>query len=92
MKKKHIVVISIVIILIAIVIGVYKFIEENGKKYEIAKIEQYNYFILKHNNKYGVMDRKGNIVIETNYDEVKIPNPEKDLFICYENKDTKLLN
>ena len=92
MKKKHIVVISIVIILIAIVIGVYKFIEENGKKYEIAKIEQYNYFILKHNNKYGVMDRKGNIVIETNYDEVKIPNPEKDLFICYENKDTKILN
>lgn len=93
MKKKNIVIsIIILIMIIAISIGVYKFIDAEGKKYEITKINQYNYFIVKHNNKYGVIDRSGNNVISADYEEVIIPNPEKDLFICYQNKNSKVLN
>lgn len=85
--------IIIVIILIGVITGVsYYFIEQNAKKYKIAKIEQYNYFVLKQNEKSGVIDRNGNEIIATNYDEVKIPNPEQAVFICYNSNETKVLN
>ena len=57
------------IIVVALIIGVsYYFINKNGKKYEIAKIENYNYFVLKENNLYGVIDGNGNTIIPVNYD------------------------
>ena len=55
-------------------------------------MSQYNYFVLKENEKTGVIDRSGNIVIDSIYDDVKIPNPEKPVFICYSGKNTKVLN
>jgi len=75
------------------IVGIaYYCIVQNSKKYEIAKVEQYNYFVLKQNNLSGVIDRNGNKIIETQYDDVKIPNPEKAVFICYQNDKTKVLN
>lgn len=85
--------IIISIVVIAIIVGVsYYFIHENGKKYEIAKIEQYNYFVLKKDDLEGVIDRSGNIIVEPKYETVKIPNPEKAVFICYESDQIKVLN
>ena len=51
MKRKFIIRnIIILVILIGVITGVsYYFIEQNAKKYEIAKVEQYNYFVLKQN-------------------------------------------
>ena len=93
MKKKNIIIIVIILIL-AVVAGVvgYKITVENGKNYEIAKVNQYNYFVLKQNNTYGVIDRNGNIVIKPQYAEVKIPNPEKNVFICYQQDSITVLN
>lgn len=85
--------IIISIILIAITAGVsYYFIIENGRKYEIAKVEDYNYFVLKQDNLSGVIDKAGNKIIEAEYEEVKIPNPEKAVFICYKEDKIKVLN
>ena len=85
--------IIISIILITIIAGVlYYFIKENGKKYEIAKVQNYNYFVLKQNNLSGVIDKAGNKIIETEYQEVKIPNPEKAVFACYKEDRIKILN
>ena len=43
--------IIISIILITIIAGVsYYFIRENSRKYEVVKVENYNYFVLKQNN------------------------------------------
>lgn len=85
--------IIIVIIVITIIAGIsYYYIYQNSKKYEIAKVEQYNYFVLKQNNLSGVIDRSGDKIIETQYDDVKIPNPEKAIFICYQSEQTKVLN
>ena len=68
--------IILAILLIVIIGGVsYYFIKKNGRKYEIEKVENYNYFVLKQNNLSGVIDKEGNKVIEPNFDEVKIPNP-----------------
>ena len=94
MKRKFIIRnIIILVILIGVITGVsYYFIEQNAKKYEIAKVEQYNYFVLKQNEKSGVIDKNGNKIIETEYEDVKIPNPEQAIFICYKSNEVKVLN
>lgn len=94
MKRNFIIrTVIIVILVVALVIGLsYYFIKESGKKYEIEAISQYNYFVLRTNDEFGVIDRTGNIIIEAKYDDVKIPNPEKAIFVCYEGEKTKILN
>ena len=83
----------IVIIVIAVILVVtYHFIKENSRKYEIAEIKNYEYFILKKNNTYGVIDKNQNIIVEPNYTEVVIPNPEKAVFICYQDEEIIILN
>lgn len=94
MKRKFIirnVIISILLIGIIAFVSYY-FINQNNRKYEITKVEKYNYFVLKQNNLSGVIDRNGNKVIEAKYQDIKIPNPEKALFICYTENEIKVLN
>ena len=93
MKKKNIIIILVAILVI--LIGgfyIYKIVINKGKEYEITKVNQYNYFVLKQNEQYGVIDKKGNVLIDSIYDEIKIPNPEKPVFVCYKSGNTKVLN
>lgn len=94
MKKKNIII--LVVILIAIIIASIYFItqkiQQENRKYEIETITEYKYFVVKEENKYGVIDTQGNKVIEAEYENVKIPNPQKAVFICYEEDTTKVLN
>ena len=94
MKRKFIIRnVIIAVLLIAIIVGIsYYFIRENGRKYEIAQVKEYNYFVLKQETGSGVIDRSGNKIIEAEYDDVKIPNPEKAVFICYKDDDIKVFN
>ena len=94
MKRNFIirnVIIGIIIIAIIAVLSIY-FIGKNAKKYELEKVNSYNYFVLEKDNLLGVIDRNGNIVIEAKYDNVVIPNPEKNLYICYEGENTRVFN
>ena len=93
--KRNFIIRTVILIVILIVLAggmLYYFIKENGKKYEIAKVNEYNYFVLKSGSTSGVIDKSGNLIIESNYDDIKIPNPEKDVFVCYKNGTTKILN
>lgn len=93
MKKRYVIMIIAVLILVAIAaVVVYNIVVENGKNYEIEEVSQYNFFLLKQNDLYGVIDKKGNTIITPEYDEIKIPNPEKGVFICYQGDMTKILN
>lgn len=92
MKKKCIIGIIIIVIAIITAFVVYKVIKENGRNYEIEKVSNYNYFVVMQNNLYGVIDKTGNTIISPKYQEVKIPNPEKAVFVCYEENNTKVLN
>lgn len=48
-----------------------------------AKVSNTNYFTAYLNNKYGVIDEEGLLVIEPSYGEyIVIPNAKKDIFIC----------
>jgi len=93
MKKTNIalILIFILIIITIVIIGIYAIIK-NGKNYEIEQIKEYNYFVLKQNDLYGVIDKKGNIVIQAKYNEVKIPNPQKAVFVCSQEENIKILN
>lgn len=94
MKKKSILILVATIIIVILAISVYFIIRniEKNKEYEVEKISEYKYFVARENSKYGVIDAKGNKIVETKYEDVKIPNPEKAVFICYENDNTKVLN
>jgi len=94
MKKTFRIRIAIITIIVVSIIAfcVYKLMQNNSKKYEIVKVNEYNYFLLKSNNLYGVIDKKGNTIINVQYDDIKIPNPERAIFICYKGQTIKVLN
>ena len=67
----------------------------NDKDYEIEEVRNFLYFKLYENNKYGVIDKKGNILVQPIYDVVEIPNPSKAVFVAYNNgtdSKTEVLN
>lgn len=87
MKKKAIVVLSIIILIIGI-ISIIKYNKNKSKfNYTIEQISEVNYFLLMQNNKYGVINKNGDIVVDPIYDVVEIPNASKPVFICKGNYD-----
>lgn len=92
MKKKYITIIVILIFIAIASIIIYNISTKNDKTNKIEEIKQYNYFVLKQNDLYGVIDKEGNTIIAPEYNEIKIPNPEKGIFICYLEDTTKIFN
>lgn len=95
--NKRIFIISIVVMIVLVIAVTITIIVKKTKnrremlQYEIEEIAEieYKYFILYLNDKYGVMDSKGNIIVETKYDKVVIPNSKKPVFICSNEGDEK---
>lgn len=82
-KKMIIIVILVLCAVIGLITGI---IVGKNKKYalklEEIKEEDVQYYVLQKDNKFGVIDKNGTVVIEPQYDNVKIPNPIMDVFIC----------
>ncbi len=91
MNKKVRWTIIIIVAVIAIVAIAISIINEMEFHYKIEEIKEYNYFILVSNEKYGVIDKNGKVIIEAKYEAVQIPNPSKPIFVCVKqyNQDTK---
>ena len=91
MKKK--ISISIIAILI-IFLSIFTIKKLNLKKYnyEIQQISEYNYYILQKDGQYGIIDSEGKTIIDAKYSNIIIPNPEKDIFVCYNNDKTEIIN
>ena len=87
-------IVTVIILILAAIISaiIYHIVIENGKKYEIEKVKEYNYFILKQNDLYGVINQNGNIIINPQFNEIKIPNPERGVFVCYQGDNTQILD
>ena len=97
MKKKYIIMLVIVLLIIIAVAGwfIYGKIEQSGREYEVEQIatQDYEYFILRQDGNYGVINRAGDSILEPEYTNVIIPNPTKSFFICYdENNNTTVYN
>ncbi len=65
---------------------------EQARDYELLKVSEYNYYPLKVKEKYGVIKKDGTVVIEPIYDEVQIPNQDKDIFILKQNDSYQVFN
>lgn len=81
--KKIVITLIVIVIIIATIVGVVIYKNVNDKEYELEKVDKYSYFRLYKNEKYGVIDSQGNVLIEPIYDVINIPNPSKGVFICY---------
>lgn len=82
-SRKNIVIIGIIIVvIISIILGIYLYKDYQNKQYEVEEIVSYLYYPIYENGKMGVIDTKGNIVVEPVYDTVDIPNPGRAVFIC----------
>ena len=93
MKKVLIRLIIIILIIIGIAVFSVNKINDTKIDYQISEVNSYQYLQYSDNGKYGVIDKQGNIIISAEYEKVVIPNPEKDIFVCYEkNENTKIFN
>lgn len=79
MKKVLAVIIAIVVVIMFVFI--VKGILDRNK--EQGKIISKDYFVVYQNDKWGVIDEDGNIVIDPSYGEmITIPNSKNDVFLC----------
>ncbi len=95
MNKKCIFLICFIAILIIAIIASFKIFSrknEQARDYEILKVSEYKYYPLKVSEKYGVIKKDGTVIIEPIYEEVQIPNQDKEIFIVKENNKYKVLN
>lgn len=92
-SKKNIVIIGIIIVvIISIIIEIYLYKDYQNKQYEVEEVANYLYYPIYENGKIGVIDTKGNIIVDPTYDNVKIPNPGKAVFVCYNEGKTTIKN
>lgn len=83
MKKVFAVIIAILVI-IMFAVTINELLKESPKTNE--KVFSLAYYTIYENEKWGVMDTKGNIIIEPTYEEmIIIPDSTKAVFICMEN-------
>ena len=91
MKKKILIIsgILIVIVVILLIIGIIWYFNDKAKyDFEVEQVTEINYLVLQEDDKYGVIDKYGNIVVEPVYDIIQIPNPSKAIFVCMYDYDT----
>ncbi len=88
--NKKVIFFSIIIIVIISVICVVKNVNKPKLDYNIEVVDSIDYMIFKENNKFGVINKDGEVVIKALYDEIQIPNPSKPLFVCMYNYNTEL--
>ena len=81
LNLKKVFAVILAIIVLAMFIIIIKNALSQGK--DKGKISSVSYFTLYKDNKWGVIDSNGNIVIEPSYSEmIVIPNNKKDIFLC----------
>lgn len=82
-KKVGVAIVIILVLIIGLIFGVHYGVVSK-KKYELETIsyEDYKYFAVYEDEKYGVIDANGSRVIPCIYNDVTIPNPSKAVFIC----------
>lgn len=101
MRKNGLKKVFLLVILLAVVLGiVFAVVNKNSDKgvaLQTINENDVKYYILRVNNKFGVIDKEGNVVVEPKYGDLVIPNPTRDVFLYTEgneinNKNYKAIN
>ena len=89
-KKKVIILIVALIVIVAIIVGITMYFMKRAKYvYDLEQVTHIEYNIINEDDRYGVIDGNGNIIVEPNYDVIQIPNPSKPVFICMSDYSTE---
>ena len=84
--KKVIATIIAFIVIVMIILSLKNLLTGDEKNKEVSSLK--TYISVLENNKWGVIDNKGNIVIDLVHDEmIIIPNKNEDVFVCIYNVD-----
>lgn len=68
------------IVMIMVIVSIVKLVKNHQ---DINQLTATTYFTVLENNKWGVIDNKGNVIIKPSYDEmITIPDNQKAIFIC----------
>lgn len=91
MKKKRLIIVGILIlVIIAIVVSLIIYFSNRAKYvFDVEYVSNIEYSTVRIDDKYGVIDGNGNIVIEPTYNVIQIPNPSKPVFVCMSNYNTE---
>lgn len=91
-KIKIAIIVAIFLISIVIGLGICFYLDYQNKQYEVEEVSSFQYYPVYEKGKMGVIDTSGNILVEPIYEEVKIPNPQKAVFICQDTEKTVIQN
>ena len=81
LNYKKVIAVILVLVVIVMIIFMIKKILSQGK--ETGKITSASYYSLFTENKWGIIDSNGNVIINPSYQEmIKVPNNKKDVFLC----------
>ena len=83
-SKKGLIIFLIISLIIFIFICYNVFSKKDKYNINFEEINQRQYF-LDFDEKYGVINKNGEEIIDTNFDMIQIPNPSKDIFVCMSN-------
>lgn len=84
---------SIIAVIVVIIIGIIIFGLTRSKVVEVIEQDPYEYFPLYSlDGTVGVVDRTGNILINSEYTNIYIPNQAKDVFFCFKDEEYSILN
>lgn len=86
-KRKVFILLMIIVAIIIAIFTVNYFINKAKYDIKIEEVKEINYHIIYEDDKYGVINREGKIIVEPIYDIIQIPNPSKAVFICMSNYD-----
>lgn len=79
LKKVFGTIITLVVI-IMIIVTINKILSKEAEKIQTEKITYFSVYV---DGKWGVINNKGETIVDTIYDEmITIPNPEKPVFVC----------
>ena len=87
-KKK---IILIILIIIALITGIVYLVKKLSRVESVNVVEikesDIKYYKLRKDNKLGIINKDGEIVIQPQYTDIIIPNPTADLFLCGNSND-----
>ena len=89
-KKKVIILVAVVLVLIVAIVCATLYFNKRAKYvYDIEQVSNIEYNVINVNNRSGVIDGDGNVIIEPTYNVIQIPNPSKPVFICMSDYNTE---
>ena len=81
-----------VVIIVCVCLFVFFINKDKNVKLEEKEIKYVYFELYDSEEKVGVLIKKGDIIIKPEYTQIYIPNPEDDVFICFENEDYIILD